>query len=217
MIGSVRGAAVDAAGRRYSGHVFGRRKTAAPPAPTVVVAGAKGKATPKRRESQAARKQPLVPVRSKSTGKGASKEVRAAARAERVRARDRMMAGDERYLPARDRGPVRRFARDFVDARLNLGELLLPVMLVVVILSFSGLQTRLPALFSFTFVLVYAMVFSAGIDAYFMTRRLKKQVIERFGADAYIRGTSMYAVFRAFQLRRSRIPRPAIKRGQTPA
>jgi hypothetical protein len=84
-------------------------------------------------------------------------------------------------------------------------------------LSFSGLQTRLPALFSFTFVLVYAMVFSAGIDAYFMTRRLKKQVIERFGADAYIRGTSMYAVFRAFQLRRSRIPRPAIKRGQTPA
>jgi hypothetical protein len=217
MLGSVRGAVLDARGRRYCGHVFGRRKTAAPAAPTVVVAGAKGKATPKRRESQAARKQPLVPVRPKSTGRGASKEVRAAARAERVRARDRMMAGDERYLPARDRGPVRRFARDVVDARWNLGEFLLPVMLVVVILSFSGLQTRLPALFSFTFVLVYAMVFSAGIDAYFMTRRLKKQVTERFGADAHIRGTSMYAVFRAFQLRRSRIPRPVIKRGQLPA
>ena len=31
--------------------------------------------------------------------------------------------GDEKYLPARDKGPVRRYVRDFVDARLSIGTL----------------------------------------------------------------------------------------------
>ena len=31
-----------------------------------------------------------------------------------------MMAGDERYLPARDKGPARAFTRDFVDSRFTV-------------------------------------------------------------------------------------------------
>ncbi len=195
--------------------MLGRRK-ATPVAPEPVVVGdGKGRATPKRRDSQAARKQPLVPTRSGSTavGRGASKEVKAAARAERVASREKMMAGDERYVLARDRGPVRRLARDTVDARWNVGEFLLPVMLVVVLMSFTGLQTRAPAIFTAIFVVVYAMLIVSSLDAFFMTRRLRRQVTERYGADAYVRGTTMYAIFRAFQLRRSRVPRPAVPRG----
>ena len=200
--------------------MFGLRKKAEAPAPTVFVGDGKGRATPKRSVSQAARKQPLVPTGRTTTrgrGRGASKETKAAARAERVRSRELMMSGDERYLQARDRGPVRRLARDTVDSRWNIGEFLLPVMLVVVILSFSGLQTRGPQIFTSIFVLVYVMVIGSSLDAFMMTRRLKKQVTQQFGADAFVRGTSMYAVFRAFQLRRSRIPRPAVKHGGRPA
>lgn len=195
---------------------LGKQAVAPPAAPPVALGEGKGKATPKRRESQAARKQPLVPTGRTSTGRGASKATKAAARAERVRARELMMAGDERYLQPRDQGPVRRLARDTVDARWNLGEFLLPVMLVVVVLSFSGLQTRAPQIFTSIFVLVYAMVISSSLDAFLLTRRLKRQVTERFGADSYERGTTMYAVMRAFQLRRSRIPRPGVKRGEQP-
>ncbi len=197
--------------------MLGRRKDpAAASPPTVAVGDGKGKATPKRRESQAARRQPLVPTARTSTGRGASKETKAAARAERVKARQLMMDGDERYLQARDRGPVRRLARDTVDGRWNVGEFLLPVMLVVVILSFSGLQTRAPAIFTAIFAVVYLMVIASSLDAFLMTRRLKRAVVARHGDGAYVRGTTMYAVFRAFQLRRSRIPRPQVKRGGQP-
>ncbi len=197
--------------------MLGRRKTATvAPDPAPVLGDGKGRATPKRRESQAARKQPLVPTRTGSTaatGRGASKEVKAAARAERMASREKMLSGDERYLLPRDRGPVRRLARDVVDARWNVGEFLLPVMLVVVLLSFSGLQSRAPAVFTIIFVVVYTMLIVSSLDAYLMTRRLRRRVVERFGADAYVRGTTMYAIFRAFQLRRSRVPRPAVPRG----
>lgn len=198
--------------------MFGLGKKTEVAATPVVVGDGKGKATPKRSVSQAARKQPLVPTgRGATTGRGASKATKAAARSERVHSRERMMSGDERYLQARDKGPVRKLARDTVDSRWNVGEFLLPVMLVVVVLSFSGLQTRAPQIFTSIFVLVYAMVIGSSLDAFLLTRRLKRQVDARFGPDAYVRGTTMYAVFRAFQLRRSRIPRPAVKRGERPA
>lgn len=197
--------------------MFGlRRKQDQPPVDTVPVGDGKGRATPRRRESQAARRQPLVPTGRTTTGRGASKATKDAARAERVHAREQMMSGDERYLQARDKGPVRRLARDTVDSRWNVGEFLLPVMLVVVILSFAGLATRAPQVYFGILAVVYATVIGSTFDAFLMSRRLKKQVVERYGADAYVRGTTMYAVFRAFQLRRSRIPRPAVKRGGQP-
>lgn len=196
--------------------MLGRRKVTEVIAAPVVRSG-KGSSTPKRRVAQAARKQPLVPTGRAGTGRGSSKATKSAARAERVRSRELMMAGDERHLPTRDRGPVRRFVRDGVDSRWNVGEFLLPVMLVVVVLSFSGLQTRAPQVFTSIFVIVYAMVVASGLDALLLSRRLKKQVSATFGPDAYVRGTTMYAVFRAFQLRRSRVPRPQVKRGRRPA
>jgi hypothetical protein len=152
-------------------------------------------------------------------GKGGSKAARQAAREERVKARERMMLGEERYLMARDRGPVRRFARDFVDGRWNLGELLLPVMVVVLALSFigSGLQKQNPGLYGGILAVTYTMIVMSAVDSFLMSLRLKRAMRERFGADVDTKGISWYAVMRAFQIRRTRVPRPAVKRGQPPA
>jgi hypothetical protein len=60
--------------------------------------------------------------------------------------------------------------------------------------------------------LVYGLVVVGVVDAFLMWRRTKRDVVARFGA-APPRGSAMYAVMRAFQMRRSRLPRPQIKRG----
>jgi hypothetical protein len=126
------------------------------------------------------------------------------------------LSGDEAALPARDKGPVKRFIRDTVDARFNIGEFMLPVMFVVLALIFA------PALFRsnqtmasyaqlLVVWLVYALVLAGALDAFLMWRRIKAKVIAQFG-EAPPRGSAMYAVMRAFQMRRSRLPRPQVDR-----
>ncbi len=180
----------------------------------------KNRPTPKRREVEAARKQPLVPAARTSTrARGAGgKAARQAARQERMRSRERMMAGDERYLTGRDQGPVRRFARDTVDSRWNVGELLLPVMLVVLMLSFVGSASRNqnPIIYTTVLALTYTMVVLAVLDAFVMTRRLKRALREKFGPQTQTRGVGRYAAMRAFQIRRTRVPRPTAGRGDRP-
>ena len=75
--------------------------------------------------------------------KEAAKRQRDARRADMARQREALASGDERYLPARDKGPVRRFARDYVDSRFCVAEFFLP--LAVVILVLSMVQVRQPA------------------------------------------------------------------------
>ena len=52
-----------------------------------------------------------------------------------------MKTGEERYLPARDRGPVKRFIRDYVDSRFSFVELMIPVLLATTVLAWSGNPT----------------------------------------------------------------------------
>ena len=52
--------------------------------------------------------------------------------------REAMKTGDERYLPARDKGPVKRFVRDFVDSRFSFVELMVPMLIVTMVLGYSG-------------------------------------------------------------------------------
>ncbi len=173
----------------------------------VVRPGAKNRPTPKRRDQEAANRRPIVVTDRK-----------AAARAERERRREvaarqraAMMTGDEAGLPARDKGPERRYVRDYVDARFNVGEILLPVMLVVLVLSFVRTTWALTAVF----LAVYGLLAVAVIDAVFMWRRLKRRLTEKFGQPPS--GLTMYAVMRAFQMRRTRLPRPQVRRGQWPS
>ena len=171
--------------------------------------GAKNRPTPKRRDQEAARKQPLVVADRKQ-----AKQLDKAKRNEQLaKTRQAMLTGDDSGLPARDKGPVRRYMRDFIDARRNLAEFMLPVMLLVLALSFLRTSTIL----FFVTILTYTVLLTAVLDTFLMWRRLKKQLALKFGDEAAgAKGNGMYAAMRAFQMRRSRMPRPQVKRGEFP-
>ncbi len=190
--------------------MFGRKKTLndelAIPETTERV-GAKNRPTPKRRDQEAANKHPLIVTDRKAAGK----VDKAARREAMAKQRQGMMTGDDRYLPARDKGPRRRFIRDSVDARWNLGEFMLPVMLLVLLLSFVRTSWAL----LLVFVLVYGLIIIAIGDAVWMWRRTRRRVEEKFGTSE--KGDAWYAVVRAFQMRRTRMPKPLVARGAYPS
>ena len=199
------------------GFVFGRKKTPENSLPSAVTyderPGAKNRPTPSRREQESARKRPLVPTDRKA----AASQSREDARLARAKQRAALLSGDESALPGRDKGPVKRYIRDTVDARWNVGEFMLPVMLVVLILTF--LPTIAPKIGQWTTLLmvtlVYGLVVIGVLDAFLMWQRTKKKIVAKFG-EAPPRGSAMYAVMRGFQMRRSRLPRPQVKRGVKP-
>ena len=92
----------------------------------------KGAPTPTRKQQEAANRRPLVP----GDRKEAAKAARAKAADARERARIGMANGEEKYLPMRDRGEQKRYVRDYVDARFSIGEFMIPVMFLVIILTF---------------------------------------------------------------------------------
>lgn len=167
----------------------------------------KGRPTPKRKVSEAANKRPLVAP----TSKKASREKAKAQRDLEYRA---MQTGDERHMPAKDRGPVRRYVRDSVDARWNLGEFFLPVAAIFLVIQFALAQTSLAI---FAILALYVYIIAAVVDVWFMWRGLKKRVAAKFPPEQIpARGLAMYAVLRAFQIRPSRLPKPQVKHGQRP-
>lgn len=193
--------------------MFGRSKNSQETSAVVVeetttdpgVPGKKGRPTPKRREQEAARRRPLVPADREA----AKKQAKAESRVDRAQKRDAFARGDENALPARDRGPVKRFIRDTVDSRWNIGEILLPLMLIVLVMTVvPNKNFQVASLF-----LVWLVIVIGVVDCVLLWRRLKKQINERFHTDPP-KGAKSYAIMRAFQMRMSRMPRPQVKRGQ---
>ncbi|MBF4462507.1 MULTISPECIES: DUF3043 domain-containing protein [unclassified Rathayibacter] len=172
-------------------------------------ASGKGRPTPTRREQELARKRPLVV----SDRKQAARDAREKAATAREQARIGLAAGDQRYLPLRDKGPQRRFVRDWVDARFSLGEFLIPVMVVVLLLSFFPQ----PELQYVTLIVLWAFFLIAVIDCILLGRRMRRKLAERFGAEHVEKGIPWYAAMRALQLRVMRLPKPQVKRGAFPA
>lgn len=168
----------------------------------------KGRPTPSRKEAQAARAQPLVGGRNKV----AQKAARARQSEARERARIGMMQGDERFLTARDKGPQRRWVRDYVDARFSIGEFLIPLMLIVLVMTFLPGPIQV-----FGILFIWGILFLAIIDAVLLGMRLRKKLAEKFGEEHVQQGFRWYAAMRAFQFRMLRIPKPQVKRGQFPA
>ncbi|GEL93829.1 hypothetical protein CCO02nite_04870 [Cellulomonas composti] len=169
----------------------------------------KGRPTPRRKEAEAANKRPLV-AQDRS---GAAKAARTAAKEQRDREMRAMQSGDERHMPARDRGPVRRYVRDWIDARLTLGEFFLPVAALFLVVQFAFAAANSPiAIFAMLFLYLYVVV--SIIDGIVMWWQLKRRLKAKFGEVPS--GLLMYAVMRAFQLRRARLPKPQVKRRQFP-
>jgi hypothetical protein len=177
-------------------------------APAEPVGPGKGRATPSRAEQEAARKRPLV-----ADTKEAKQRARSELAAARERARAGMAAGEERYLPVRDKGPQRRFARDFVDAGLHLGEGVMPFMVLVIVMTF----VPVPAFQYWAFVALWIYVLFVIGDMVVTSIRVKRAARAKFGADRLERGLGWYAAMRTVQMRFMRLPKPQVKRFQRPA
>lgn len=165
----------------------------------------KGRPTPSRKEREAARRTPLVPVDRKA----AKEAEREANRELRVRQQHALQTGDERYLPVNDRGPQRRYIRDFVDARFNVGDVLIPIILITFIV---GLFT--PAFQQYSILVMWAFILLWFLDYWFMWRKLKKKLLEKFGSIEPRSG--FYAFNRTMMIRRFRLPKPQVARGDYP-
>lgn len=199
------------------GAVFGRKKdeqdlipAQQQPVPQAEDArpGAKNRRTPTRREAQAARQRPLVP----SDRKAAAAESRVRERQQRTKMRAAMYAGEEWALPPRDRGPQRAFIRDVLDARWNLAEFLLPIMLIGLPVSLIPNRTAVIV----GYLIVYGAVLLALLDGFFMWRTVRKRVQAKFGT-APDKGSVWYSISRSMQIRPGRVPRPRVRRGQHPS
>ena len=164
----------------------------------------KGRPTPSRREAEAARKERLKPTRRPKELARRERQRRATARA---KMRQAMVTGDEKNLPARDRGPVRAFVRDLVDARLNVAEYLLPLLVVILALSFVPTLINL----QFTLWLVTIVGTTAGHDLAGVPHPAR--AARRASPAEQTRGALAYALLRSSQLRRLRLPKPRVKRG----
>ncbi|ANF31005.1 hypothetical protein A0130_04315 [Leifsonia xyli] len=169
----------------------------------------KGAPTPSRREQEAARKRPLVPTDRKE----AARQARAKQAEAREKARVGMAAGDDRYLTARDRGPQRRYVRDYVDARFSIGEFLIPVMLIVIVLTFLPS----PVLQVYGLFALWGFFLIAVIDCFVLGFLIQRRVGDKFGKTKVERGLRWYGAMRALQLRIMRLPKPQVKRGQYPS
>jgi len=182
-----------------------------PPLPETPVAG-KGRPTPKRRDAEAANRRPLV--------SGDKKVDKTKARAEAAKQRQlldqAMQTGDERYLPVQHKGPGRRYARDYIDARWTLGEFFLPIALLVVMVMFGGSAIGLPpAVVIYAILALYVVVLLAIIEAIIYGNIVRRRVVQGLGRDR-ARGIRLYTGMRSMQMRRMRMPKPQIKRGQHP-
>ncbi len=199
-------------------HVFGRKKdeettgrtgsTAATPTGvtspvTEARPGAKNRPTPSRREAEAARRRPIVPADRDA----AKRDSKVREREQRNKHREAMYRGEDWALGPRDKGAQRALVRDIVDSRWNLGEFLLPIVIIALPISLLPYQWA----YISGFVILYGMLIATAIDAFLLNRRVKREIHDTLGEDPQP-GTGWYVFSRSSQLRGGRIPRPRVSR-----
>jgi hypothetical protein len=179
-----------------------KKTVEAPPEPDVF-AGGKGRATPSRREREAANRRPIV-VADRKVARRQSKSKEAEFR---ERARIGLANGEERYLPVRDKGPQRRFARDWVDSQWTIGEFLIPVFVL-----FFVAQLLLPGT-TWLFFPLYGYLALTILDGLFRATVIKRRIAQKLGDRTKVeRGLNLYVVMRCAQFRNLRMPKPLVKR-----
>ncbi len=167
----------------------------------------KGGPTRSRKEAEAARRAQMKRPKTRREQMQQQRKLRAAQQ-------DRQQAamrgtGSEADLPLRDRGPVRALVRDYVDRRRTIAEFMLPLLLVILVLSFF----KDPTITSIVFTTWIALIFAIAIDEFFLVFFLKRELKKRFKSNE-TRGAAFYAILRSTQIRRLRLPVPAINLGE---
>jgi len=167
----------------------------------------KGRPTPKRSEAERRRRQPYTAPKDR---KEAARVSRDRQRADRGRRMEAVRRGEEWALPARDRGPVRALARDYVDSKRRFSEFYMYGLLVLLVLLFI----RAPIVQTIVPLLVLGAVLIMGIEGILIGRKTKSLVAQRMPGES-TRGLGLYAAMRALQIRRLRMPKPRIKPGDS--
>jgi hypothetical protein len=186
--------------------LFRRKSEESAPVEEPIKPGGKGRPTPTRKEAEAAAK---ARAKVPRTRKEMAQQQRQAKTQSSKQVREAMKSGDERYLLARDKGPVRRFIRDYVDSRFSFVELMIPILIVTMILGYSG-NSQLATVGN---TLLFGMLLLVVLDLLLLRRRLRKQLAARF-PDEPVKGTTYYAVTRSLQMKFMRMPKPKVKIGQ---
>jgi DUF3043 family protein len=178
----------------------------------------KGRPTPKRRDAEQRKRGPVAPpprttreaLKRARGNKEDRKELAAKRREIRVTQRERMMAGDEKYLMPRDRGPVKAYIRDAVDSRRNLLGLFMPLAILI----FVALLVPDPRVQSLTTLLCLLMLLAMVVEGVLSGRRITRRVREKFPKEP-VRGLALgwYAFIRASQIRKLRVPKPRVRPG----
>ncbi len=163
--------------------------------------------TPKRKDAEALNK--VNAINSPATKETKARD-RNELKAKRLAARVAYMRGEESALPIRDKGPVKRYVRNYVDSRRNVGEYFLPAVFTVLVLTV--VHNKFVSLIAILFM--YAAMLYTVISGIFMTRAIRKAVNAKFPGES-TKGLGMYGWLRSTQMRRMRAPAPQVQRGDT--
>jgi DUF3043 family protein len=176
----------------------------------------KGRPTPKRDVKRPVAPAPMTAAearrrrRDTKLTRAERREVKAAQRHNMSDRRERMMQGEEAYLLPRDKGPERSFVRDVVDSRRNVLGLFMPLAFGLILFSFAA-PPQIAVLLSYAMV---ALVPIMLIAAFVLGRSVIKLVDQKFPKSTESGWRlGFYAASRASQLRRMRVPRPRVQRG----
>jgi hypothetical protein len=170
----------------------------------------KGRPTPKRSEAEKRNRQPITAPRTRREALRRERDQRARRTGNAKEIRAGMARGEERYLPRRDKGPVRKLARDYVDSRRTFGEFFMYLTILFVVVSMVVPLALRVYFQTFGLPLILVVII---IESVFISNRVKKLAHERF-PDESTQGVGMYAVTRSMQIRRLRMPQARLKPGQ---
>jgi hypothetical protein len=169
----------------------------------------KGHATPKRSEVERRRREPYTPP--SGDRKQANAQKRERQNAERRRRMEAMRRGEEWAIPAKDRGPVRALARDYIDSRrFIVSEYILFGIFILIFALFFLDKTKNSDLILYIELLIVGIVVAEALYHGLVVSRLAKQ---RLPGES-TRGITWYIIKRNIKLRSSRIPPPRVQRGQ---
>ena len=103
--------------------------------------------------------------------------------------------------------------RDFADAGWHLGELVMPLMILVIVVMILNIQ----AVQVYAFIVLWAYIAFVVIDMAILSIRLKRAARRKFGESRLERGLGWYGAMRTMQMRWMRLPKPQVRRGHYPS
>jgi hypothetical protein len=165
----------------------------------------KGRPTPKRSERERRRSGPVPPP--PMTRKEAARRQREKAAEARSRVREGQSRGDERFLPKRDAGPVRKVVRDTVDGRRSANVLLLPLAVGLVLAQLSGSIAVMNVAVTLWLFGVLVILGDSMVTAFLIRQAVRRA----FPEERKTVGHVLYGLLRSTVFRRWRMPPPTVK------